>query len=88
MRKRCEVKVTNHICNYLFQHRKEAKGLDSPLKASVREIGWLKQLKVVISTRAGMPSEVKSTKFVKQILSTYTRIFAISEFVKQFTTSS
>jgi hypothetical protein len=27
-----------------------------PLKANVREIGWLKHLKVAISTSAGMPS--------------------------------
>jgi hypothetical protein len=32
--------------------------------------------------------QVKSTKFVKQILSTYTRIFAISGFAKQSTVSS
>jgi hypothetical protein len=33
-------------------------------------------------------TRVKSTKFVKQILSTYTRIFAISGFVKQSTACS
>jgi hypothetical protein len=35
----------------------EAKRLDSPTKANARKIRWLKQLKVAISTRAGMPSE-------------------------------
>jgi hypothetical protein len=35
----------------------EAKGLDSPKKANVRKIRWLKQLKVAISTGAGVPSE-------------------------------
>jgi hypothetical protein len=31
-----------------------------------------------------MPSKVKSTKFVKQILSTYTTIIVILGFAKQF----
>jgi hypothetical protein len=35
----------------------EAKGLDPLTKANVREIRWLKQLKVAISTMAGVPSE-------------------------------
>jgi hypothetical protein len=35
----------------------KAKGLDFPLKAIVRKIGWLKQLKVAISTKASVPSE-------------------------------
>jgi hypothetical protein len=44
----------------------------------------LKQLKVAISTKASIPSGVKSTKFVKQILSTYATIVVISGFAKQF----
>jgi hypothetical protein len=38
MRKRCEVRFMNDTCNYLFQHRQEAKGLSFPYKDSVREI--------------------------------------------------
>jgi hypothetical protein len=35
----------------------EARGLDSRMKANVRKIIWLKQLKVAISTGAGLPNE-------------------------------
>jgi hypothetical protein len=45
----------------------------------------LKQLKVAISTLASMPSERKSTKFVKKILSTYSRSFIISKLAKHAT---
>jgi hypothetical protein len=58
------------------------------MKAYVRKIRWLKQMKVAISTGARCAKRVKSTKFVKQILSTCTRIVVISGFVKQSATSS
>jgi hypothetical protein len=45
----------------------------------------LKQLKVAISTLASMPSERKSTKFAKQIFSTYSRSFVISKLMKHAT---
>jgi hypothetical protein len=51
-------------------------------KPNIHEARWLKQLKVAISTRASMPTKVKSIKFVKQILSTYTTIIVISRFAK------
>jgi predicted SprT family Zn-dependent metalloprotease len=48
----------------------------------IREKSWLKQLKVAISTRGKRARRVKSTKFVKQILSTYVRFLVNSELEK------
>jgi hypothetical protein len=58
------------------------QGAGFPAKPNIHETRWLKQLKVAISIGASMPSKVKSTKFVKQILSTYTTIVVISRFAK------
>jgi hypothetical protein len=77
--KKCGVKVKNHIYDDLYEQRqknllsKGAKGLECPRRLMFVAKGWLKQLKVAISTWASVPNERKSTKFVKQILSTYTR---------------
>jgi hypothetical protein len=59
------------------------QGAGFPPKPNIHEIRWLKQLKVAILTGASIPGKVKSTKFVKQILSTYTTIVVISRFAKQ-----
>jgi hypothetical protein len=61
--------------NSLFQC---GQGAGFSTKPNIHEARWLKQLKVAISTRASMPTKVKSTKFVKQILSTCTAIVVIS----------
>jgi hypothetical protein len=64
------------------------QGAGFPAKPSIHETKWLKQLKVAISTGASVPSKVKSTKFVKQVLLTYTTIVMISRFAKQCVESS
>jgi hypothetical protein len=48
----------------------------------IREKSWLKQLKVAISTRGKRARRVKSTKFVKQILSNYVTFLVNSELAK------
>jgi hypothetical protein len=58
------------------------QGAGFPPKPNIHKERWLKQLKVAISTGASTPTKVKSTKFVKQILSTYTIIVVISRFAK------
>jgi hypothetical protein len=53
--KRCGVKVKNHINDDLYEHRQKnflsrGQGARVPPKANIRKKGWLKQLKVAIST--------------------------------------
>jgi hypothetical protein len=63
----------------------KGQGAQKSPKSSVRKKRGLKQLKVAISTPASLPRGHKSTKFMKQILSTYPRSFVISKLTKHAT---
>jgi hypothetical protein len=77
MCERVRSKSQDHIHDNLYECRQKnlfsrGQGAQTPPEVNVHKKGWLKQLKVAISTKASMPSKRKSTKFMKQILSTYT----------------
>jgi hypothetical protein len=70
------VKSTNYVHDDYFPFKRQGA------RAKILEQSWLKQLKVVISTRGKRATRVKSTKFVKQILSTQVRFLVNAELAK------
>jgi hypothetical protein len=74
--KRFFLKSTNYIHDDYFPFKRQGA------RVKIREKSWLKQLKVAISTRGKRARRVKSTKSVKQILSTYVRFLVNSELAK------
>jgi hypothetical protein len=51
------VKWKSQITFMMIHFHPRGQGAGVPPKANVRRLGWLKQLKVAISTRASVPSE-------------------------------